>query len=822
MSRALLIIFLSILSALPMMSNPRWKMHTTFDGEIDNLFETPDYVYFTSRAMADMNDQRRMSLFRYDKEGDELQSLSTDNYLTSNTVAIAQYNPHKGYVVVVSNNYDITFLYDDGSVVTMADYRLANISGDKGVNAITLDPWQDRIYLSTKFGYISINDKKYEIAESRTYGSSLTSAARIGDVFVIIIDSKAYQALAKSPRLSLEDYTLIDLGTPYYISPLTSQQGLIFSQGGNRRTMLVEEKGGDLESRKLDTYTYHTIGNNSKGVIAASSGVICQIEPDGVVTEIKVPTDFSRQTVGSYDMSQIWCGKQRKGIASCRPDATSGEWTVTRDYMMPNAPSPFVTPEMVMHPSKGVLVPSYGFDYTFSNYPQDVPALLSGYKDGWWTNYAPAYFDEKRAKIMTTTNGVAVDPDNPDYVYMSSVRNGFIRLNLTDAQDIIHFSKPADSDNGNPGFVVIVENQQSEGGSWQCNFSTPRFDSYGNMWMVYVDMDNQTPARAHLFCWEAADRRATTSADNVVLPKRIEVMGQTVKNISFVLPLKKSAHKDIVLYASRDYSGDMALIDTNGTPTDDSDDSVVKIAPEFHDQDGTKVDVITPRYYWEDPSTGYVWVCHSAGVFYFNPSDFLGGKTGNIYRTKVARNDGTNLADYLLDNVVVNNMTTDGSGRKWFATGGGGIVVTSSDGRTIEEEINTSNSPIPSDAVYGLMYIPSSNSMLISTSEGIAEYYLTAEAAASGDGDLKIYPNPVRPDYFGYVTIEGLPDRSIVKIVDASGNIVKEFGPVSGDVQWDVTNHQFKRVSSGVYFVLASAGENESAFSTVGKILVVN
>ncbi len=58
--------------------------------------------------------------------------------------------------------------------------------------------------------------------------------------------------------------------------------------------------------------------------------------------------------------------------------------------------------------------------------------------------------------------------------------------------------------------------------------------------------------------------------------------------------------------------------------------------------------------------------------------------------------------------------------------------------------------------------------------------------------------------------------------MDASGNIVKEFGPVGGDVQWDVTNHQFKRVSSGVYFVLVSSGSSDSTFSTVGKIMVIN
>ena len=155
MSRALLIVLLSIVAALPLKADPRWKIHTTFDGEIDNIFETPEYVYFTSRAMADMSGQRRMSLFRYDKEGDEIQALSSDNHLSSSTISSAQYCPQKGYVVVVETNYDITFLYDDGTSRTIPDYRLASLSSEKTVNSITIDPWHDRLYLATTFGYVA-------------------------------------------------------------------------------------------------------------------------------------------------------------------------------------------------------------------------------------------------------------------------------------------------------------------------------------------------------------------------------------------------------------------------------------------------------------------------------------------------------------------------------------------------------------------------------------------------------------------------------------------------------------------------------------------
>lgn len=821
MTKHILTILLLFLAALNVSADPHWKMHNTFDGEIDYIFETPEYVYYTSRTIPDMDGQRRMSLFRYDKEGEEMQTLSTDNVLTANTVSMVQYNPKKGYVVAVGTNYDITFIYDDGRVVAMPDYRLANISKDKTVNSITIDPWHDRIYLATNFGYLAINDEKYEIAESRDYGESIKSVGRIGNHIVILKSINLYIAKASNPRLSLSEYEERVFDTPFGCVPISERKCLIFNYGGERhRIVVVEEDGNELISHNLLTGSFLTYSNSKNGLLVTSNDKIFHIDDTETVTVYPCPKSDYGLVAATYDLSEIWQGKQRKGIKSSKPGDTAAEWLITRDFMSPDAPSPFFTSNMTMHPDKGVLVLSYPQDYTFFNYPQTVPLLISGYKDGWWTNYAPVYTNEDRSEIMKMSNGLAVDPDDSDYIYVTSMYNGFLRLNLDNPSDILHLSKPSDVDNGNEGFIEFVPDPS---GWSSCNFSTPRFDKNGNLWTVHSYYDDAKPL-IHLYCWEASDRKSSllASTANMKLPKEIQLEYHYESTyLETLLPLNVTGKGNRLLFSSRNSKGELAIIDTNGTPIDGSDDTITGISS-FVDQDGTTISVVRIRQLWEDPSTGNVWVTHSNGVFYFNPDDFLDGKNGNVYRIKVARNDGTNLADYLLEGVAVNHMTTDGRGRKWFATIGGGIVITSSDGRTVEQEINTDNSPIPSDNVYGMMYLPTTNSMLIATSEGIAEYYLSADASGDGDSDLKIYPNPVRPDYFGYVTIEGLPDRSLVKIVDASGNIVKEMGPVSGDVQWDVTNHQYKRVSSGVYFVLASAGENESAFSTVGKILVVN
>lgn len=88
---------------------------------------------------------------------------------------------------------------------------------------------------------------------------------------------------------------------------------------------------------------------------------------------------------------------------------------------------------------------------------------------------------------------------------------------------------------------------------------------------------------------------------------------------------------------------------------------------------------------------------------------------------------------------------------------------------------------------------------------------------------VRAYPNPVRPDYFGYVTIDGLGEDALVKICDAAGNLVKELGPAQGgEVKWDITNHSNVRVKTGVYFVLASSGAGDTNLANVTKVMVVN
>ena len=810
-----------------------WKMHTTFDDGLLQIVDTPNFVYFTSRTQpykpgSPYNGTEYQSLFRFDKESSEMENLSADNDLTFNVVTRLDYSPEKGCLVAVTENFDIDILHDNGSTSSVAAYRRASLAYDKTINSVFIDPVLDRVYLSTAFGIVAINDRKSEVAESRIYGAPVKSAVRLGDTFLILQENRLLSCPADRIPLSLADFTeAATLSNPVSLHYVGPELALLVDDGG-KSVKTVTDNGGKTLVSPLVKGEVVNIVRNKEGATVATATEFIQVRPDWTCLSVERQGDDLSTAASSFDLREIWQGTGRKGVWS-KTFSKDGDWTPTRECMAPNSPSPFRATEFVWHPQRGLLVSNHGYDPVFDAAADGGKLLLSAYKDGVWTNLAPVYTNPSAKEPLSNPNGLAVDPDNQDWVYFGSLMSGMERINMADGKDVMHLSRRNDPNKDLLGFVGIVEGQTGNKSplpgvdkSWaaSCPFAAPRFDAYGNLWTSYADYDDQAQVKLHLLCWTADDRKASTSAENVRPPKMVKVMGVTPGNRAIVVPLLFGQHKDWIAYSRRAWEGDIVIIDTNGTPDDGSDDKAYTML-QFTDQDGSTFDVNDIRFMWEDPSTGNLWVGHRFGVFSVDPATIVNGSP-RANRIKVARNDGTNLADYLLNDVPVNGMAVDAAGHKWFATGGAGLVCTSSDGRTIQESLIAEESPIPDDEVYGVGYIPTTNSLMVSTRLGLAEYFISGGSDPSGTDDVKVYPNPVRPDYIGYINIEGIIDGAVVKIVDASGNLVKELGRADGGAtRWDGTNLAHKRVTSGVYFILCSSPGSDSDWSNVGKVLVV-
>jgi ligand-binding sensor domain-containing protein len=193
-----------------------------------------------------------------------------------------------------------------------------------------------------------------------------------------------------------------------------------------------------------------------------------------------------------------------------------------------------------------------------------------------------------------------------------------------------------------------------------------------------------------------------------------------------------------------------------------------------------------------------------------------------LTQVKVPRNDGTNLADYLLSGLTIRDIVVDGGNRKWIATQGSGIYLISSDNMSELAHYTTENSPILSDNVMALAINNETGELFIGTDIGLCSYVTDATTAVETmeKDNVYAYPNPVVSGYNGLITIVGLSRDADVKILSTSGQLVAQGRSNGGTFTWNGRDRQGRRVASGVYMVAAATSEGKKG--TVCKIAVIN
>ena len=238
-------------------------------------------------------------------------------------------------------------------------------------------------------------------------------------------------------------------------------------------------------------------------------------------------------------------------------------------------------------------------------------------------------------------------------------------------------------------------------------------------------------------------------------------------------------------------------------------------------QDGTIINGMYHVYFVEEDLYKNIWIGTDRGPFMLERSEINNG--GSIFtQVKVPRNDGTNYADYLLANMDIYAMAVDGGGRKWFGTNGNGVYLISADNIQQIYHFTSENSPLLSDVIRAISIDNTTGEVFFGTDKGLCSYLSDAVEANEEmtKDNVWAYPNPVRPDYTGLITIVGLSLNSDVKILTVNGSVVNEGKSNGGSYTWDGCDKNGKRVASGVYMVATATSDGKKG--TVCKIAIVN
>jgi hypothetical protein len=165
-------------------------------------------------------------------------------------------------------------------------------------------------------------------------------------------------------------------------------------------------------------------------------------------------------------------------------------------------------------------------------------------------------------------------------------------------------------------------------------------------------------------------------------------------------------------------------------------------------------------------------------------------------------------------------ITVDGANRKWIGTNNG-VWLVSSDGYTVIQNFTTKNSPLLDNNIVSIGIDNEQGEVFFGTLKGIVSFMSDAtEADENFKSNVEVYPNPVKPNYGGEISIKGLAENVNVKITDIAGNLVAETSSNGGFATWNGKGFSGSRVATGVYLIFAA--NKDGSKSIVGKIAFVN
>lgn len=474
----------------------------------------------------------------------------------------------------------------------------------------------------------------------------------------------------------------------------------------------------------------------------------------------------------------LWWTRNDAGLLACYTLATDGTRTYKTEGVLPEGPASNHFYRLYMHGGKLYSVAGFWAQENNAGFPGEVHV---------WNGQNWSEFEQPTSQMIghdyIDLLCMDFDPKKEGHV-MVGAKGGVYEFQ--GGKFIKHYGR---------------QNSVLESGVNSDNYtivSTLKYTDNGDLWVLNSMVDNPIWKIEH-------------GSGNWVNYPHPEM--STPAKYNLVSLLQSRNNKNIMWFANNYY------MENRLYAYDFVNDKLVGHGPNFTNEDGT---VITPImvYALAEDLDGNVWIASSNGPFYISSADAIAGNDAFIQH-KVPRNDGTNLADYLLSDVKTRCIAVDGANRKWMGTENG-VFLISSDCNTLLQHFTTENSPLPSNTVYDICVDDNSNMVYFATERGLCSYAsdATEPSEEMTKDNVYAYPNPVTPEYTGKITIVGLSFNADVKIVTSNGALVNQGRSTGGSYQWDGRDLKGKRVASGVYMVQAATETGDKG--VVCRIAVVN
>ena len=700
------------------------------------------------------------ALFEYNTLDNSIERLNTLNRLSD--IGVSSIGTSGGLLIVAYENGNIDLIRGD-TKVNLPDIKRASLIADKRINHINID--NNLAYLSCGFGVVVVDINREEVKDTYFIGEygaheNVLSTTIAHNSIYAATDKGLYRAEVYESNLAdYHSWEKLSIHSQSYIDMLESFNGLLFvnlhGEEYNTDTLYHFDGTNWIVFEQESSNT--SIKANSKHLVLTSRYNVSVYDQNLNRTHYLYSDQFNLENTDFN--SAIFSDKDEFWVA----DKYNGLLHNDRDFFESIKPSgPFLS-------DVGQIV----------NFGEEILVAHGAKSENWDPIWQKSELSILKKDNWTISNALK-EEDFSDIVsvakrgpttYLASFNKGLAAITELNLDEIFNETNSSLQKRA-------IYDDWIEVGAIQ-------FDSEGNLWCTNSQTYEPLSVKYANGEWESFSLGSgiteTQDLAKLLIDKNDQKWVQLKNNGLIVFDERRQGIKTRKLTSSEN-QGNLAS------------NRVHSFAEDL---------------------VGEIWIGTDNGVsvFYDSNSIFQGENASQIVVTLGEHNS------YLLEGQQINDIEIDGANRKWFATNNSGVIVTTANGTEEIHHFTTENSPLFSNKVLDIEMNDVTGEVFFATEKGLISMRSKSTQGNADFSEVLIFPNPVKPDYSGPVTIKGLITDAVVKITDISGNLIYETVALGGQAVWDGKSFDGQKAHTGVYLVFCS--NQEGTVSHVTKLLFI-
>lgn len=717
-------------------------------------------------------------VLEYDIDAAENRVLNNLNALSDIQVTCIEYEPQSASFFVGYENGNLDQITPNG-VINIPAIKLSGVTGNKRINKIVAA--NGLAYIATGFALVVINPSKNEVKDTYypTNGTEgINDITFFNDSIYALSDKNLYRGLLSNPFLADPLQWTVDSRVPVPTNARYGEMGL--QQNEIHISYHSDAFGSDsifrLTPAGLDMVIGDVFDMEIEGFQVEDDLFYVYYSDQMVAFNEDLSVNYGVQYYNSTNATParvqrvggvVWVADRKLGLV---------RYQATNNYTYIQQEGPPKNQFFSINGEKGKMVVTAG---TVRRVEQayNQPNVYT-FQDEAWTLYDNVVQPAWQGIEIWDIGSAAINPTDENNMAFA----GYSKQPLSIVQDGVVTN--VFSNTNSPLEVSSLGNGNT------C-ITAVEYDEDGNLWMLNGYSLQPLKVRMADGTWQGFE--TGTDSKNVFTGK---------------LAIDYNGNKWFGIYGTG-----LVGYDDNGTPDITGDDSYRTLttgegAGNLPSENVTALAVDFDNEIWIGTEAGFGVLYNSDGIFSnsnFDASRILITYEGNV--------------EYLLGSTSITDIEIDGGNRKWIATANNGIFMLSADGQEVLAEYTKENSPLISNNIMDMEFNQVTGELFIITDLGLVSLRVDASYEDETYESTTVFPNPVKPDFFGPITIQGIRYDSDVKITDVAGNLVYKTTSNGGTATWNGKTINGEDVASGVYLIWTAT--NTGKGKKVGKVTVI-